>query len=125
MTLRLRERVEERARCEDGKLAREREEVLVAGDEDRSLRFGEGEEVVVAWVGGTTHGRFWVGCGPRRLPWKLDEREGLVFYDALPDLRVRESPPKLGEERVRDDELELAGQPARDDQRRRSASGKD
>ena len=48
-----------------------------------------------------------------------------AFLDALADLRIGERPREFGEERFRDDELELPGKPTRDDLRRRSASGEE
>ena len=102
----------------------EREEVLVAGDEDRSLRLGEREEVVVARIGGATRGRLGVGCAPR---CRREARR-----TRWPPLRGcacgssgRRAHRELREERLRDDKLEPAGEPARDELRRRSASGEE
>ena len=60
-------RVEEGTRCADRKHARECEQVLVAGDEDSSLRLGEREEVVVAGIGRAARGRLGVGREPHCL----------------------------------------------------------
>ena len=76
-------------------------------------------------IGGAVRWCLGVGREPHCLAQKLDKRAGLVFCDALVDLRIGERSCEFGEERLRDDELELAGDPTRDDLCRRSASGEE
>jgi hypothetical protein len=99
--------------------------VLVARDENCSLRLGEREEVVVVGVGGAARGRVVVGREPHCLAEKLDNRAGLVYCDPLANLPVRERPREFGQQRPRDDQLELASEPTRDNVCRRSASGEE
>ena len=56
------ELVEKGACGVDRELVGEREQVLVAGNEDGALALGEGEQVVVPRVGRAAGRMRWVGC---------------------------------------------------------------
>jgi hypothetical protein len=58
------------------KLAREREQVLIAGDEVCALLLGEREQVVVAGISGTRRRCLRVGSEPCSLPQERDQCSG-------------------------------------------------
>ena len=97
----------------------------VAGDEHGTLALSEREQVVVAGVGRAA-GRFrWIRGADGALPEEYDELMRRRRGNARPHLRVGKRARELGEQRFRDDELEVAGEPARDDLRRRAAARKE
>ena len=89
--------------------------MLIAGDEDCLLLVGERNQVVVACVSRSTRRRRRIGGQARSLAEQPHEGPGLVFGDPPQDLPVSKRSFQLGEERLRDKGLELAGEPARDD----------
>jgi hypothetical protein len=80
---------------------------------DRCLRGrAKRHEVVVAGVGRTREGRVWRISGHARLTAKkLDQLMSLRRRDALAKLRRRQRAIKLGEQRIRCDELEGSVEP--------------
>src|SRR5262245_47200835 len=90
----------------------------VAGNEDRPFAFGECEQIIVVRIGGA--GADWVpvGSNARSAPQKLDEGRRVGRADAAAQLRVGKRLLQFRKKFLRDDELELAAEPAREDLRR-------
>ena len=105
----------------DRKVIGEREQMLVAGDKDGSLAFGEGKQVVVPGVCGMVRGSRRIGCEDRAVAKQRDVVRCLTRRDPRAELGVGERPLEFREQRFRDDELEVAGEPARDELSGRAA----
>jgi hypothetical protein len=97
--------------------------MLIAGNDDRFLSLGESEEVVVTRIGRAPGRRRRVGREPSAVPEKRDELDRVCRRYSLPQGRVGEGALELGQEVVGGDELEVPGEPAREDLRRRSGRG--
>jgi hypothetical protein len=110
----------------DRRAAAQRQQVLVARDELRTLAGREREEVVVPGILGSDrrcHGR--IRNELRKLAHQEHEALGVGARDSVPHLRVRKRPLELGEQHLRDDQLEFAGEPQLDQARRSARSRKE
>ncbi len=117
------EAIEEGASRPDRELVGQRQQMSVAGDEDSTLVLGERQQIVVTGIGraGRRHGRiFSKSCSAAQ---KRSECVGLVCRDAFTQFRVGECSLELCKQRLRDDQLELPGEPAREKLGRCSAAG--
>lgn len=93
----------------------------VSRDKDGPLVLGKRHEVVVATVGRTAGDDRRVGCEHSSISEQCDEIGRIVGRNQSANPRVYEGSFELSQKQVRHDELELAGQPARDDVRGRAA----
>src|SRR5439155_16216871 len=84
------EPLQERASRLDWKVIGEREQVLVAGNEDGALLLGERDQVVVAGVNGSARRIWWSRRRPRSPAQERDECSGFLRGDAAASLRVGE-----------------------------------
>jgi hypothetical protein len=113
------ELVEEGAGGVDRELVGEREQVLVAGDEDGTFAFGEGEQVIVARVGRAARRIGWVGCVDGPVAEQADELGCFLCAHTLAQRRSLE----LGEKGLGDNEPRTRRRPAADQLRRRPGRG--
>src|SRR5436190_7692624 len=97
--------------------------MLIAGDDDRFLVLGQRKQVAVAGVAGAAGrpGRVWPRDGG--VPEERDELGRVLGRYSRSQLRVGERTFKLGQQALGDDELEVAGEPTREDLRRRPRRG--
>ncbi len=76
------------------------------------LALGQRGEIIIAWVGRTAGRIPGIGGHDCRASKQRHEIGGGVSRDPSAEFRIRERTLELGEQRLGDDELELAGQPA-------------
>ena len=116
---------EELGGCANRERPGEPEDVPVAGHQDRALRLGQCDEIVVAGVRRAT----WCGnrivCEVAARPQQLDELGGLCRRDTAAKLRVAERAFELDDHQIGHDELERARTPPRDDLRRHAPGRQD
>jgi hypothetical protein len=92
--------------------------MLISGDDHGSRNLSEGKQVVVARVTRATRRRWRIGFLDGGAAEELDELTGFLSCYSRSQLRVGERSLELGQEALGDDELEVTGEPAREDLRR-------
>jgi hypothetical protein len=117
------EHFEEVSRAADREPVGEFEEMLIPGDNHSFLALGEGKQVVVAGMrrAARGRGRIW-----RENSGALEERDefgGVLRRYSRSQFRVAERAVEFSQHARRDDELEVASEPTREDPRRRPARG--
>jgi hypothetical protein len=101
----------------------EREQVPIAGDEDRLFLLGEREEVVVVWIGGTGSDPRRVGCEQGGVSQEFDEVARVARRDSVAEFGIGERKFELLEQALRHDKFERAGKPGREEPCWRAISG--
>jgi hypothetical protein len=97
--------------------------MLIPGDNDPFLALGQRKQIIVAGVAGAARGRGRVWRMDGGVLEERDEFGGVLRRYSRPQLRIGECTLEFGHELFGDDELEVAGEPTREDLRRRPARG--